>query len=158
MCRYTCGSAREFLSSSGSSPTQRMTCRWDRTWTPTHVLHTCEWVSCLRPPPPPTWTNLRINDWDGKPIAFGEDAHYVCDRGMMFEEDPEQLEVTFTCQDGSDPTFTKGFFNIPTDEQEWLQCVQGTFKLHKINYMFPQHHFVLNPLRCLKREQLSLTQ
>ena len=123
--RYSCGSAREFLADEGSVPTQAMTCQWNRTWTPTHILKECEWVACLKPPTPPAWSNLRINDWDGKPVAFGDLAHYVCDRGMMFEEDPEQLEVTYSCQDGSDKQFSRGFFNVPLDESEWPRCLRG---------------------------------
>ena len=102
-----------------------MTCQWDRTWSPSNKLHPCQWVACLKPTAPPPSTNLRINDWDGKPIAFGDLAHYVCDRGMMFEEDMEQLEVTYACQDGTDKAFKKGFFNTPKEEREWPRCVQG---------------------------------
>ena len=43
----------------------------------------------------------------------------------MFEEDPEQLEVTFSCQDGSDKQFSRGFFNVPQDETEWPRCLRG---------------------------------
>ena len=39
---YHCGSAREFFYGGGepSSPSQSMTCQWDKTWTPTHELGT----------------------------------------------------------------------------------------------------------------------
>jgi hypothetical protein len=44
---------------------------------------------------------------------------------MKFEEDLDQLEVTYSCQDGSDTQFIKGFFNIPKAEKEWPRCLRG---------------------------------
>ena len=36
---YGCGAAREFFYQDGTqSPTQSMTCQWDKTWTPTPDL------------------------------------------------------------------------------------------------------------------------
>ena len=36
---YSCGAAREFFYKDGTqSPTQSMTCQWDKTWTPTAEL------------------------------------------------------------------------------------------------------------------------
>ena len=84
-----------------------------------------------KPPPPPSFTNLRITDWNGKPIAFGNSAHYACDRGFSFEEDPAQEEQTYTCQDGTAPDTTRGFFDVPADEEDWPRCVRGKlFRYH----------------------------
>ena len=52
----------------------------------------------MRPPPPPPESNLRITDWFGAPIPFGQSARYVCDRGLLFEDDPAQEEVLYECQ------------------------------------------------------------
>ena len=103
-----------------------MTCLWDKSWDPDDKLPgPCDWVACLKPPLPPSFTNLRITDWNEKPIAFGNSAHYVCDRGFSFEEDPAQEEQTYTCQDGTAPDTTRGFFDVPTDEEDWPRCVRG---------------------------------
>ena len=84
-----------------------------------------------------------MNDWDGKPIAFGDLAHYVCDRGHKFEEDSEQLEVTYSCQDGSDKQFSRGFFNVPQDESDWPRCLRGRISsFHSLIFFFLQLHFV----------------
>jgi hypothetical protein len=55
-------------------------------------------VACLRPPIPPPQTNLMITGWFGDPVPFGGIATYVCARGMQFENDPDQENVTYTCQ------------------------------------------------------------
>jgi hypothetical protein len=55
-------------------------------------------VACLRPPIPPPQTNLMITGWFGDPVPFGGIATYVCARGMQFENDPFQENVTYTCQ------------------------------------------------------------
>ena len=93
---YTCGWAREFVE---GGVEQSMTCQWNKTWTPTHELAECDWVACLKPPTPPRSTNLRVTDWDGLPIKFGDKVHFVCDRGTLFEEDPTQekckIEIYF---------------------------------------------------------------
>ena len=103
-----------------------MTCLWDKSWEPDDRLPgPCDWVACLKPPLPPSFTNLRITDWNGKPIAFGNSVHYVCDRGFSFEEDPAQEEQTYTCQDGTAPDTTRGFFDVPADEEDWPRCVRG---------------------------------
>ena len=57
---YTCGSARMFLTSDGEVDDQNMTCQWDKTWSPTHVLEDCDWVACLKPPPIPASTGLLL--------------------------------------------------------------------------------------------------
>ena len=120
---YTCGWAREFVE---GGVEQSMTCQWNKTWTPTHELAECDWVACLKPPTPPRSTNLRVTDWDGLPIKFGDKVHFVCDRGMLFEDDPAQVELTYTCQDGTVPDTKKGFFDVPQEEVDWPRCLQGT--------------------------------
>ena len=95
-----------------------MTCQWDRTWTPTHILDECEWVACLRPPTPPKETNLRSTDWDGEPIEFGGETIFVCERGMFFEDDPEQENLIFKCQ-------PDGFFDVPETDKQWPRCLRG---------------------------------
>ena len=61
-------------------------------------LQVCDWVACLRPPIPPPNTNLIITGWFGAPVPFNGIATYVCARGMQFENDPYQENVTYTCQ------------------------------------------------------------
>ena len=123
---YTCGDAREFHEGGASvGQEQSMTCQWNKTWSPTHELATCDWVACLKPPTPPRSTNLRVTDWDGLPIKFGNNVHFVCDRGTFFEEDVTQVEVTYGCQDGTVPDTNKGFFDIPVKEEDWPRCLQG---------------------------------
>jgi hypothetical protein len=39
-----------------------------------------------------------ITGWLGDPIPFGGVAMYVCARGMQFEKDPYQENVTYICQ------------------------------------------------------------
>ena len=127
--RYRCGSAREFLNNDGEShiPSLSMTCQWDKTWAPTSTLTTCDWVACLKPPVPPASTNLRVTDWFYEPIPFGEKIRYVCERGYYFEEDYSQIDVSYTCQDGSDSDLAdkRGFFDVPHEELDWPQCVMG---------------------------------
>ena len=128
LTRYYCGSAREFLESEGGhSPSKSMTCQWDKTWAPTSTLTTCDWVACLKPPVPPASTNLRVTDWFYEPIPFGEQIRYVCERGYYFEEDYSQIDVSYTCQDGSDSDHAdkRGFFDVPQEELDWPQCVMG---------------------------------
>ena len=98
---YHCGSARKFLlSTGGHADSQAMSCQWDRRWTPGHTLQACDWVACLKPPTLPASSNLRVSDWFGEPIPFGEQVRFVCERGHFFEEDPDQVDVKYTCQDG----------------------------------------------------------
>ena len=118
---YSCGAAREF----SSGLTQSMTCQWNREWSPTQVLEPCDWVACLKPPQPPRTSNLRVSDWDGAPIAFGGTARYVCDRGMFFEEDPALVDQYYTCQDGSVTGNLKGFFDVPSEEEDWPRCLMA---------------------------------
>ena len=129
---YHCGSAREFFYEDESqSVTQSMTCQWDKTWTPTTELGTCDWVACLKPPTPPASTNLRVTDWFGDPIPFGDEISFVCRKGYKFEEDPSQVDVRYTCQDGSNPEHKdkKGFFDVPEIEEDWPKCLLGTVQL-----------------------------
>ena len=127
--RYRCGSAREFLNNDGEShnPSLSMTCQWDKTWTPGPTLPPCDWVACLKPPAPPLATHLRVSDWFGPPIAFGDKARYVCERGYFFEDDPTQLDVQYTCQDGSHKDYKdkRGFFDVPEKEEDWPRCLLG---------------------------------
>jgi hypothetical protein len=127
--RYRCGSAREFKKPDGSHVADySMSCQWDKTWSPHYKLPgDCEWVACLRPALPPPSTHLRANDWDLAPIKFGDLAHYVCQRGFSFEDDPAQLEQTYTCQDGTVPKTTKGFFDVPKLEEDWPKCILGYY-------------------------------
>ncbi len=125
---YDCGSAREFFYEDGSqAKTQSMTCQWDRTWTPTVELGECDWVACLKPPLPPASAHLKNTDWFGEPIPFGDQIRFVCERGYQFEEDPSQVDVFYTCQDGTDEEHKdkRGFFDVPGSEEEWPRCVLG---------------------------------
>ena len=84
-------------------------------------------MACLQPPLPPPSTNLRVTGWFGDPIAFGSQVVLVCDKGLQFEQDPSQTEVRYTCQDGKQAGFGdyKGFFDVPSSEEEWPRCVLG---------------------------------
>ena len=128
---YSCGGARQFFQDGTSTgQEQSTTCLWDKSWSPTHQLGECDWVACLKPPNPPASTNLRVTDWHGQPVLFGDMVHFVCDRGTYFEDDPTQVEVTFTCQDGSGGT-NRGFFDIPEEDKEWPRCLQGQIFVFK---------------------------
>ena len=125
---YDCGTARKFLNSDGvHSQTQSMTCQWDKTWTPTPQLDECDWVACLKPPQPPASRNLRVSDWDGEPIPFGQQVRFVCKRGYKFEEDPTQVDVKYTCQDGTHRDYkdSRGYFDVPVNEEDWPRCLIG---------------------------------
>ena len=103
-----------------------MSCQWDRTWQPADSLPgPCDWVACLQPPRPPDSTHLRVNHWDGQPVDFGDPVHFVCQRGFYFEEDPAQLEVTYSCQDGTAQGTSRGFFDHPENEKGWPRCLEG---------------------------------
>ena len=124
--RYSCGSARKFKVGDDHLPDYTMTCLWDKTWEPSHKLPgECDWVEGLKPPTPPASANLRVTDWDSQPIPFGDPVRYVCKRGFQFEEDPAQEDLVYNCQDGTAPDTVRGFFNVPTDEEEWPICVRG---------------------------------
>ena len=125
---YSCGTARRFLLPTGDHEvSQTMSCQWDKSWTPTPSLDPCDWVACLKPPTPPLSTHLRVSDWFGDPIAFGEQVRFVCERGYFFEADPGQLDVRFTCQDGAAAGFEqkRGFFDVPEVEADWPRCLLG---------------------------------
>ena len=78
---YECGAARKFKDREGNhQPTQTMSCQWDKSWSPTSSLDPCDWVACLKPPTPPLSTNLRVSDWFGAPIEFGNEIRFVCQR------------------------------------------------------------------------------
>ena len=122
-----CGAARMFLTPAGIHVAEKtMTCQWDKTWSPdTELPGSCDWVACLRPPLPPFSTNLQVTGWLGEPIPFGDEAHYVCRRGFQFEDDPAQVEVTYSCQDGTVKDQERGFVDVPKTESEWPRCVRG---------------------------------
>ena len=101
-----------------------MTCLWDRNWTDTTILKPCDWVQCLRPPTPPLWSNLKVSNWDGKPYEFNTDVVFICKRGYFYDVDSSITSFSYTCQNGSDPLYTRGFFNQP-DEESWPRCVKG---------------------------------
>ena len=122
---YNCGRARNFMTESGGQVEMNMTCQWDKTWSPSNKLEKCDWVSCLKPPTPPASTHLRVTDWDGLPIPFGDKVHFVCERGLKFEEDPAQESVFYDCQDGTAPPTKKGFFDVPDKEEDWPRCLQA---------------------------------
>ena len=106
-----------------------MMCNWEsKSWTPTVELGTCDWVQCLKPPKPPSSTHLRVTDWFGDPIEFGNQIRFVCERGYSFEDDPAQLDVAYTCQDGAENQELRGFFDVPELEEDWPRCLQGNFK------------------------------
>ena len=161
---YDCGSAREFFYDDGSqAKTQSMTCQWDRTWTPQVELGECNWVACLKPPPTPVSTHLKVTDWFGEPISFGEQIRYVCERGYQFEEDPSQIDVCFTCQDGSNEEHKdkRGFFDVPESEEGWPKCVLGilvNFSLILLKCFSFQPHCVPSRLTHLRREFWNICQ
>ena len=111
-----------------------MSCLWDRSWEPTDSLPgPCDWVSCLQPPRPPESTHLRVTDWDGHPVQFGDLVRLVCQRGFYFEEDPAQVDVSYSCQDGTAKDTDRGFFDIPEEEEDWPRCIQS-IHLSVMNY------------------------
>ena len=85
----------------------------------------CDWVQCLKPPTPPVSAHLRVNNWDGKPIEFGDTVEFVCERGHKFEDDPSQGHVIYTCQANTENTLNRGFFDSPLSENDWPRCLEG---------------------------------
>ena len=89
-------------------------------------------------------TNLRVSDWFGETIAFGDQIRFVCERGYFFEEDPSQIDVKYTCQDGKAKGMEgkRGFFDVPELETDWPRCLLGeSYKVRK-NYTYQCfHHF-----------------
>ena len=103
-------------------------CNWaNKSWTPSVELGTCDWVACLKPTKPPASTHLRVNDWFGDTIPFGEQIKFVCERGYNFEDDPSQLDQAYTCQDGTTAGYEdlRGFFDVPAEEADWPRCLLG---------------------------------
>ena len=51
----------------------------------------------------------------------------MCQRGYFFEDDPLQLDVKYTCQDGShnDHKDKRGFFDVPEKDEDWPRCLLG---------------------------------
>ena len=49
---------------------------------------------------------------------------FVCERGYQFEEDPSQENVFYTCQEKTEETLTRGFFDSPLTDEEWPRCVE----------------------------------
>ena len=123
---YHCGAARQFVRSDGSTvDTLTMTCGWDRSWSGDTDLLPCDWVACLQPPKPPASTNLRHADWFGDIIPFGGWVRFVCERGMMFEDEPELEYVEYQCQDGSEEDTERGYFMIPSKDEDWPRCLHS---------------------------------
>ena len=123
--RYFCGSARKFLSVNGVHlDFMSLTCNWNKSWSPAPEIHQCDWVACLEPPHPPAYANLRVTDWFGDPIDFGEKVKFVCERGMMFEDDPDIEFVEYQCKNGTLPGIERGYFKIP-EADKWPRCTSG---------------------------------
>ena len=122
--RYKCGSAREFKVGGDHLAEYTMTCLWDKSWEPSHKFPgDCDWVACLQPPQPPAYANLRPL-WHGEPIPFGDSIHFICERGMAFEDDYFQESFKVTCDDGAGQEERRGFFTVP-DYNDWPRCVRG---------------------------------
>ena len=51
------------------------------------------------------------------------EIRFVCERGHYFEEDPKQVDVKFTCQDGAKAGSQRGFFDVPETEEKWPRCL-----------------------------------
>ena len=101
-----------------------LTCDWNKLWFPSSDLPICDWVACLRPPDPPTWSDLWATQWSGQPVQFGETVKYVCDRNMFFEDDQTLDFLEYTCQNGSQPNTKKGYFDV-SSEDNWPVCTDG---------------------------------
>ena len=137
---YVCGSARMFLGEGNThvesisitcdwstlwspSPSIPWSKLWSKLWSPSPVLPQCDWVACLQPPQPPAYANLRPL-WHGEPIPFGDSIHFICERGMAFEDDYFQESFKVTCDDGAGQGERRGFFTVP-DYNDWPRCVRG---------------------------------
>ena len=68
-------------------------------------------------------THLKVSDWQGDPIQFGDKVSFVCDRNTYFE-DEEMTSVEFTCQDDA----RGGHFDAPDNDTAWPQCVRQGVK------------------------------
>ena len=126
---YECGSARMFLDSETDDHIKSlsMSCQWNEEWTGSAAipeLLPCDWIACLQPPTPPSWTNLRHTGWFGDPIPFNGWVRFVCERGTFFEFDPELEYVDYQCQDGNEEGTERGYFKIP-DEADWPICLSS---------------------------------
>jgi len=131
--RYECGAARQFKDKDGIHQVSHiMTCLWDRNWTNTNVLNECDWVQCLKPATPPSWSNLKISNWNGKPYEFDTYAVYVCKRGYYYLKNVNIKSFQYKCESGSDSKFKRGFFSAP-QEPDWPRCVRGMNIKYKSN-------------------------
>ena len=101
-----------------------MTCNWDKSWSPGSEILDCDWVACLEPPQPPGYANMRVTNWFGDPIPFGENAMFVCERGMKFEDEPNKEYEEYQCQNGSLPGSLRGYFIVPKEDM-WPRCITG---------------------------------
>ena len=119
-----------------------MTCNWDKSWTPGHEILDCDWVACVQPPQPPGYANMRVNNWFGDPIQFGEKVMFVCERGMKFENEPSKEYEEYQCQNGSLPGSQRGYFIVP-EKDMWPRCITGRYDTkYKVSirlnfYIFP---------------------
>ena len=86
---------------------------------------------------------FRVTDWDGVPIDFGGLITYVCKRGYKFEEDPLQENVQYECQDGTKSGSSRGFFNIPKVDEQWPNCVEGTYNHCFLPFILKHNYFLL---------------
>ena len=98
---YECGLARRFLDSESDLlyDKRSMTCNWNKTWTPSPELDSCEWVACIHPPEAPPFANLVV-EWDGLPVNFTHNVSYSCssdDVPTYFELDKKMLDYNVTC-------------------------------------------------------------
>ena len=98
---YECGLARRFnnLETGLLYDERSITCNWNKTWTPYNELDSCEWVACINPPKPPSFTHLQA-DWDGVPVNFTSNIAYSCnsdDVSRYFEWDRDMESYNVTC-------------------------------------------------------------
>lgn len=127
---------------------QNFTCMWDKTWNPTpdkfdecvcklklvtFCVNCCLNVKfvvtmCTKPPTAPPESHLKEN-WDGKPVNFGDKVRYQClplkeldpfgnlkqYKPRFFSSDKTKDFIDVQCLNG-------GLFNEP---RPWPECVDG---------------------------------